>query len=837
MDIRMSNIATPMPQIRARFTSKLGIPLSGCKVYTYEPNSNIPKTTWIDIDKTVENTNPILLDAAGEADIFLDGLYQIVVKDRFGFTVYDVEKIGYEQPIFNDGLLLTWSGRTQADKNRDFMTVEDYGAIGDGVLHPLSEKYATLALAKFAYANIADRIVSLEQSIDWAACQSAVVANNTTYAAAKKYSITDTITIPDGHNLLGQGTDYYDFYRPNTGNLKRSDASGTHFYLHGAGAKVHELFGFSNTLDARIIDGKVMSFSKLTNEDSINGAPATARKLSIGMIVGRNSRVSDFRVIPYFDGINGYNDATTTQLGSNWDVGVWVVGANGARLDTIQSVGYYRVAGWLLTESKGLQDSELSYGKRNPERTIFNNCMGTGVRGLLVRNLPQYQVTANTPTTVTIKSNSSSMITGQSKFKTDQSNAIEHTFTGYTHNSGDSTTTLTGVSPQFTQAPVTIRSPNMGNNFSNTIFRDCVFGGLEHTNGYYDTLGLPISAAAEYDGYPLRNIVHINTAFTADRDEEINTLWGNAYDLKYIGCKHENGYMIAYSHTESNMYTMNLRFVAEDVVTSTSKWDLPYFNPRSSYNDSQIFPQTFTDGSLSIQAPKGRALKIIGSDGEVALEVSSTGLVKQKFTGSFSVFDAISNTSRLLITPTSISTNVSLSTAESLTVGANTIVSGVIRPNTDNTSTLGTPTYRFSTIYAATGAISTSDERLKQQFKIQSESEKLAAIEIKNSICLFRFNDAVDLKGDGARWHVGVKAQQVISILESHGLNAFDYGFICFDEWDEQEEIIETWGDEFNENGDLIREAGSNITQEYREAGSRYGIRYDELSMFILAAI
>src|SRR5690606_39939502 len=116
MGIRMTNIATPMPQLRAKFTSKLGIPLSGCKVYTYEPDSDIPKTTWLDIDKTVENTNPILLDAAGEADIYLDGLYRIVVQDRFGFTVYDVEKIGYEQPVFNDSLLITWSGRTQEDK-------------------------------------------------------------------------------------------------------------------------------------------------------------------------------------------------------------------------------------------------------------------------------------------------------------------------------------------------------------------------------------------------------------------------------------------------------------------------------------------------------------------------------------------------------------------------------------------------------------------------------------------------------------------------------------------------------------------------------------------------
>lgn len=119
MGNRMSNIAAPMPPIRARFTSKLGIPLSGCKVYTYEPNSNIPKTTWVDIDKTVENTNPILLDAAGEADIFLDGLYRIVVKDRFGFVVYDVEKTGTSQ--------LTWSGKTQDEENKKFVSsVFDY---------------------------------------------------------------------------------------------------------------------------------------------------------------------------------------------------------------------------------------------------------------------------------------------------------------------------------------------------------------------------------------------------------------------------------------------------------------------------------------------------------------------------------------------------------------------------------------------------------------------------------------------------------------------------------------------------------------------------------------
>lgn len=143
-------------------------------------------------------------------------------------------------------------------------------------------------------------------------------------------------------------------------------------------------------------------------------------------------------------------------------------------------------------------------------------------------------------------------------------------------------------------------------------------------------------------------------------------------------------------------------------------------------------------------------------------------------------------------------------------------------PLSDNLKSLGKAANRWSTVHAGTGTIQTSDERLKQQFRSQSDREKDAALEIKNSIYLFKFNDAVDLKGDGARWHVGVKAQQVISILESHDLNPFDYGFVCFDEWGEQEEIVDEEG---------------VITQDRREAGSRYAIRYDELSMFILSSI
>ena len=57
--------------------------------------------------------------------------------------------------------------RTQEEKNREALTPFDFGAIGDGTYHPLSERYATLALAQAQYPHVTE----LTDSIDWAALQ------------------------------------------------------------------------------------------------------------------------------------------------------------------------------------------------------------------------------------------------------------------------------------------------------------------------------------------------------------------------------------------------------------------------------------------------------------------------------------------------------------------------------------------------------------------------------------------------------------------------------------------------------------------------------------------
>jgi hypothetical protein len=82
---------------------------------------------------------------------------------------------------WTDQFVAMSNGRTQADKNSDFVSVKDYGAIGDGTLHPLSERYNTLADAQKKYPHAR----SLNDSIDWAALQQAV--NNFSKHSPKNY--------------------------------------------------------------------------------------------------------------------------------------------------------------------------------------------------------------------------------------------------------------------------------------------------------------------------------------------------------------------------------------------------------------------------------------------------------------------------------------------------------------------------------------------------------------------------------------------------------------------------------------------------------------------------
>lgn len=147
---------------------------------------------------------------------------------------------------------------------------------------------------------------------------------------------------------------------------------------------------------------------------------------------------------------------------------------------------------------------------------------------------------------------------------------------------------------------------------------------------------------------------------------------------------------------------------------------------------------------------------------------------------------------------------------------------GSFYANLDNAYSCGSSGRRWSVVYAGTGTINTSDERAKQQIRELSEAERRVALGIKGMIRVFKFNDAVEKKGDGARWHFGVIAQEVKAAFEAEGLNAEDYGLFCYDEWSETPAVLDDDG---------------NVLSPATPAGNAYGIRYEELLAFILGAI
>ncbi|CAO4153262.1 tail fiber domain-containing protein [Methylorubrum aminovorans] len=151
---------------------------------------------------------------------------------------------------------------------------------------------------------------------------------------------------------------------------------------------------------------------------------------------------------------------------------------------------------------------------------------------------------------------------------------------------------------------------------------------------------------------------------------------------------------------------------------------------------------------------------------------------------------------------------------------------GVLRPMSDNTQSLGTASARFSQVYAGTATINTSDAREKTPVVQLDQAELDAARDLAAEIGLFQFLSACAQKGDSARRHIGMTVQRAIEIMERHGLDPLAYAFICHDTW----EAVPATDAVEDEDGNVLIPA-----QPGRSAGDRYGFRFDELLLFVAA--
>ena len=144
-------------------------------------------------------------------------------------------------------------------------------------------------------------------------------------------------------------------------------------------------------------------------------------------------------------------------------------------------------------------------------------------------------------------------------------------------------------------------------------------------------------------------------------------------------------------------------------------------------------------------------------------------------------------------------------------------------PNITLTQDLGKTGARWDDVWSS-GTFNGSDRNIKQDIQDLDEVEKRVAVKCKGLIKKYRMKDAVAKKGNDARIHVGIIAQELQSAFESEGLDPFRYSMLGKDTWWE--------GKDSEGNHDVKYEATAGYTKV-----TQMSVRYNELLAFIISVM
>jgi len=149
--------------------------------------------------------------------------------------------------------------------------------------------------------------------------------------------------------------------------------------------------------------------------------------------------------------------------------------------------------------------------------------------------------------------------------------------------------------------------------------------------------------------------------------------------------------------------------------------------------------------------------------------------------------------------------------------------SGNLFPILNGAYDLGTSSLKWQDVYSTTGAFNGSDANLKQDIEELSEAEKRVAVAAKGLLKKYRLKQAVQEKGENARYHFGIVAQELQAAFEAEGLDPMKYGIIAVNTWYEKTE-------------DGKRYVSKTQEQGYQQV-TEMSVRYSELLAFIIAAL
>ncbi|MGE6294202.1 phage tail protein [Aeromonas media] len=178
-------------------------------------------------------------------------------------------------------------------------------------------------------------------------------------------------------------------------------------------------------------------------------------------------------------------------------------------------------------------------------------------------------------------------------------------------------------------------------------------------------------------------------------------------------------------------------------------------------------------------------------------------------------------------TDETVGTELARFTPTASNVYSSLVVAGNAQPNVANMYFVGTGPSPWAGGFTQTAFTVTSDENHKTKPLDITDTMLDAAAQV--DWVQYQYLDRVEVKGeDGARWHFGAVAQRYVEAFHQHELDPFRFAFICYDEWEATPEVTELIPALLDENGDVIEPEQTVVVAPAVDAGSRYGIRYEE---------
>lgn len=90
----MSNTYSLLPVPKSRFFDANGVPLAGGQLFSYQAGTSTPLATYTDETGNTPNTNPVILDSTGSANVWMGpGAYKFVLEDSTGNVQWTVDEV------------------------------------------------------------------------------------------------------------------------------------------------------------------------------------------------------------------------------------------------------------------------------------------------------------------------------------------------------------------------------------------------------------------------------------------------------------------------------------------------------------------------------------------------------------------------------------------------------------------------------------------------------------------------------------------------------------------------------------------------------------------------